>query len=167
MAITAAFSATDTAVSPTVWDVTPETLPEINWDADYVVTLDEPGERILTHANTELDGPETFRFAQRRVSNIYNGTDIPSDLQAGREGTSTLVELRSSVILEDSVDGTYRRVLPFRCGISFVVPTNVNVDESTVRALVYRAISGLHSGGQQDDTGLNLLMRGIFAKASA
>jgi len=141
------------------------TLPALNWSADHNLLSNNPGEVITTNLTSPVDQPETFRFSQRKVSNVYAGLDIdPSAYLPTRQGSSTLIELRENWVETDSVDAMYRKIIPVRCGISFTLPSYGNVTAAMALELLYRTLSAAFEQGVTDETGMAALLRGVMVK---
>lgn len=154
---------TDTAVGG--FANNPQTLPALNWAVDHTPISDVPGEVVTTNLSCPVDQPETFRFAQRKVQNVYAGTDVdPSAYLPIRQGTSTLIECREIWVESDSVDTTYRKLIPVKCGITLTVPSYGNITADQVLALLRRTAAGAFETGVSTSTGISALLRGVMKK---
>lgn len=165
MAKTIATGCTDTAFSGSTTLTVP--IPGLNYPVDYRVLSNVPGEVVLTNVTAPVDQPEIARFAQRAKSNVYLGTDIdPSAYLPVRNGTSTLVELRQTLVETDSTDATYRKLIPMRVAVTIDLPSYGNITDAIVLALAERGIALLFEKGVVDATGFKAFQRGILKKAT-
>lgn len=140
--------------------------PALNFEADFRVISEVPGEVILTNVTCPIDQPETLRFAQRKVANVYSGTDIdPSAYLPSRQGTSTVVQLRQVAAETSTTDEAYRKSLPMSCGITFTVPSYVAVTPAMVLDLVERTVSALFEQAVDSDSGIDALLHGVMKKS--
>lgn len=143
----------------------PQTLVALNWKVDHTLLSNVPGEAITTNLTCPVDQAETFRFAQRKVANVYAGTDVdPSAYLPIRQGTSTLIEVRELWVETDSVDSTYRKIIPVKCGITLTLPQYGNISADQALAVVKRALSGAFETGVGTSTGMAALLRGVMVK---
>lgn len=142
------------------------TIPvALNYGTDYRVLAKEPGNVVAINVTPVLDQPETLRFASRKVSNIYAGTDIdPSAFLPTRAGQDVLVQLRQTWAETDSGDVSYRKLIPMTANITLRVPSYANVTSDMVAAFAKRAFVALFEQGLNDSSGLNALMRGVLQK---
>lgn len=154
---------TDTAVGG--FANNPQTLPALNWGVDHTPISDVPGETVTTNLSSPVDQPETFRFAQRKVANVYAGTDVdPSAFLPVRQGTSTLIELRQVWVETDSVDTAYRKLIPVKCGITLTIPSYGNITADQAMVVLKRTLAGAFETGVGTSTGMAALLRGVMKK---
>lgn len=166
MAKTISTGYTDTAIAGN--PAMTVTIGKINWAADHRMTQDDPGEVILTNVTSPVDQPETSRFSQRKVANVYSSTDIdPSAYLPNKAGTATLLELREIWAETDSVDTTYRKLMPMKAGITLTLPANPNITSDQVRDFLLRAVSLAFETGTVTSAGIAALTRGVMRKADA
>lgn len=164
MAKTLAVGYTDTATSGFAGN--DQTLPALNWGVDWGVQVDDPGEFIITNLTCPVDQPETFRFAQRKVANVYAGTDIDSSAYLPtKQGTSTLIELKETWVETDSEDPSYRKDIPIRVGVSMTLPSYGNVTADLVLAALLRAVGGAFEHASSTSAGIAALQRGVLKKS--
>lgn len=143
-------------------------LPCINWPVDFRQVSADSAELVLTNVTSPVDQAETFRFAQRKVSNVYAGTDIdPSAYLPNRQGTSTLIELRETWMETSTTDETYRKAIPVRVGISFTLPMYGNITAVQALGLVLRCAAAVFDYKTADSTGMVSILRGVLTKKSA
>lgn len=163
MAKNIAYGFTDTAVGG--FASNPQTLVALNWAVDHDILSDVPGEAVTTNLSSPVDQPETFRFAQRKVANVYAGTDVdPSAYLPVRQGTSTLIEMREVWVETDSTDATYRKLIPVKVGITLTFPSYGNITADMALASVKRCASALFETGVGTSTGIAALLRGVMKK---
>lgn len=163
MAKTIGTGYTDTAIGG--FANNPQTLPAINWSVDHSPIVEVPGEVVTTNLSCPVDQPETFRFAQRKVANVYASTDVdPSAYLPVRQGTSTLVELREVWVETDSTDATYKKLIPVKCGITLTLPAYGGITADMALALARRALAGTFETGVATSTGFAALLRGVMKK---
>jgi len=142
-----------------------EVNTNLNFADDFRIVSSQAGEVIATNVTCPVDQPETLRFSQRRIANVYNGTDIDqSAFLPTRDGTATLIELRQRWIEVDSEDSTYRKAVPVKAAITLTVPSYGNVSAAQVQDLVYRAFSALFYTGTPGPEGIADLLHGVLAR---
>lgn len=157
---------TDTAIGGFT-DLSPA-LPILNWGTDLVLQSDEPTEKVYVNVTSPVDQQETIRIAQRRVANVYAGTDIdPSVYLPSKAGTSTLLEVRQFWAETSSTDETYRKIIPVRAGLSFTVPSYGNLTSAECLALAERALSVVFERASSNADGMTNLLRGVLVKKTA
>lgn len=157
---------TDTAIGGFT-DLSPS-LAILNWGQDLVLQSDSPEEKVYTNVTAPVDQPETIRLAQRKVANVYAGTDIdPSAFLPTRLGTSTLVEVRETWAETSSTDETYRKLIPVRCGISFTLPAYGNLTAAQAQALALRTVAALFERASSNTDGMTNLLRGVLTKKTS
>jgi len=154
---------TDTAFSGSTTLAVP--IPGLNWTADFRMLPSSPGEVVATNVTTPVDQPETVRFSQRAKANIYQGTNIdPTAYLPVKNGTSTLLELRQTLVETDSGDASYRKLIPVRAAITLDIPSYGNVTAAMVLSLVQRAVALAFEKGVVTSTGLSAIQRGVLKK---
>lgn len=164
MAKTIATGYTDTAISgnPTMT----VTAGKLNFKADFRPLSEAPGEVILTNVTSPVDQPETMRLSQRKVANVYANTEVdPSAYLPIRQGTATLLECRETWVETDSVDTTYRKLIPVKCGITFTLPAYGNITADQAVGLVLRTLGLTFETGTVTSVGMAALLRGVMMKA--
>jgi len=155
---------TDTAIagSPTMQVA----IGKLNYVADHRILVDTPGEVITTNLTCPVDQPETFRFSQRTVANVY-ASDSSIDAAAylaTKQGTATLLENREVWVETDSVDATYRKLIPVKCGITITAPSYGNITSDMLKTLLLRSVALAFETGVVTSEGLAALQRGVLQK---
>lgn len=145
---------TDLAISP------------LNYDADFRVLEEGPSRVVMTDVTSPIDQPSTLRIAQTSRANIYAGTDIdPSAFLATRKGSDTIVEFREVWEETDSVDATYRALIPVRCAITLTLPVSASVTPGMVQDLITRTFSALYEQGDALSVdGITDLLHGVVKR---
>jgi hypothetical protein len=141
-------------------------LPALNYEEDFRLLHDEPGEVVMTNVTAPIDQPETIRFASRKVGNVYAASDIdPSAYLPTRQGVSTLVETRQVWEETSTTDDSYRKLVPVRCGISITVPSYGALTAEMVEDLILRTVAALYDQADDTSAGIASILRGVLAKA--
>jgi len=144
-------------------------VPLINWNADYRILSQSPGEVVFTDVLSTIDRPRTFRVSQRVKPNVYAGTNIdPSVYLPNRQGLDTLIEYRDVLTITDSGDATYRADVPVKVGITISVPVGTDLVDATLVAdtLLPAAIAGCFNPNEASPfhTGMTDLLHGVLVK---
>lgn len=140
MAKTIAKGPTDTAFSGSTTLTVP--IPGLNWTTDFRPLSKVPGEVVAVNVTCPVDQPETIRFSQRKIANVYNGINLdPAVHLPVKAGTATLIELRQLWVETDSVDTTYRKVIPVKVGITLTLPAYGNVTATMCLDTLKRAVA--------------------------
>lgn len=165
MAKSIATGYTDTAISGN--PAMTVTVGKLNFGVDYLV---QPGsstsEVNLVNATSPRDQQETIRFAQKSVKDIYTGTDIESDARVSvKGGLDTLLELRGVWLETDSVDATYRKLIPYKVGLQFRMPNYSSVTPAMALAQVLRAYGLAFETGTTTEAGINRILHSNLMKA--
>jgi len=160
---TLAFGFTDTAF--TGGDAEVDMAFQQNFGEDFRVLSDVPGELILTNITTPVDMPETIRIAQKRLANVYSASDIDaSNYPSDKSGTTTLVESRFVVAIEDSTEPLLRKFIPVKVGFTLITPNDGDVPNSAIRTLIERSIGNLFETHDASDGYLNSIRHGVLSK---
>jgi len=131
-----------------------------------VIVSSVPGETVTANRTSPLDQPETYRFSQKEIKDVYAATDIdPSARMATKAGRATLIELRGAWAETDSVDVTYRKLIPYKVGIQFTMPTNASVTADMALAAILRAYGLVFETGTVTSAGINNILHGALRKA--
>lgn len=165
MAKVIATGTTDTAFAGSTALTVP--IPGLNWGVDFRSLSSVPGEVIATNLSSPMDQPETFRFSQRAKANIYAGTDIDvSAYLPTRQGLDTLIECREVWVETDTLDSTYRKLMPGKCGITLSFPAYGNVTPEMVLSLLKRTVAAAFEQGVVTSTGISALQHGVLRKSN-
>lgn len=164
MAKTIVHGYTDTAIAGN--PAMSVTVGKYNFPTDFRVVSDVPGETRLVNITCPVDQPETLRFSQRKVANIYKGApDIdPSAYLPVKNGTATLMETQVTWSEEDSVTGG-RLLFPLRVGTIVTVPSYGGISDAEVLNLVLRSFGLPFQTGTVTSAGLAALIRGVMRKS--
>lgn len=139
---------------------------KLNFAADSLVLSDVPGETILTNRTSPFDQPEVLRFSQKEIKDIYAGTDVdPSARVSVKNGRATLLELRGMWAETDSVDATYKKLIPYKVGIQFNMPSYGSVTAAMALTQILRAFGMVFETGTVTDVGVNNILHGALKKA--
>lgn len=139
--------------------------PAINWSEDFRVLSDQPGEVVLINVVSPVDQPETVRFAQRKVNNVYAGTDIdPSAYLPSRQGTATVVQVRDVLAETSSTDENHRLLAPISCGITLTAPSYVGITPDIAANLLKRAFACFFEEADATTDGVDALLHGVLKK---
>lgn len=141
-------------------------IPGLNWTTDFRRQPVGPtGEVIAVNVTAPTDQPETVRFSQRAVPNVYAGQAIDAASQLpSKTGTATLIELKQNWVQTDSVDALYRRAIPMKCTIALTLPTYGDITADMVLDLLKRTVACAFEKGVVTSSGLAAIQRGILSK---
>lgn len=155
----------DTATDPVV---TPEfgAIPGLNWSADFAVSKDVPGEAILQNVTSPLNLPESFRFAQQTVANVYTNTGVEKSMyDISTRGTRILVQLNETYTLTDSEDPSYLVALPISCHMVLTIPNNQSLTQADVDNVIQRMLAGYFDLSDSENR-TPLMLRGSLVPQS-
>lgn len=144
-------------------------VPQLSYSTDFSVKSETPNEVVITNVTSPLDQPETIRFAQQTIRDIYNGTAVdPTAMSVSRQGISLVVQLNDIFrVTPDSessccCDGGYMD-FPISTHIVIRTPVVQYVTADTVLTVVKRNIAALFGEGADVTSGrLNQMLRGAL-----
>lgn len=141
-------------------------LPPLNFDEDFVLLSDDPGNSVYTDITSPIDQPATLRIATRDVANCYAGTSIdPASFLASRKGRDIVVQVREVVKITDSDDATYAKLFPISAGLTMSVPMDALVTAYITETLIGRLVAALAAMGEVEINGGTVaLLRGVTRK---
>lgn len=150
MSITSTFGTADTIISgaatPTL---TP--IPVMNWNVDFAVKSDIPGEVILINTTTPYDQNEKVRFGYSEIADIYKGSDLSADqYAANKSGVNILVQVTETVKVTDSLVATPVAYLPISAHLVLKVPKSAYLTDAVINTTVCRLIGSLYKNGTLD-----------------
>lgn len=118
-------------------------LPLLN-PKDLRVTSENGSEVILAEINAFVGQPGTLRTSQRKVANVFSGSDVDAPVgQPVKAGLTTYVELKETWSVTDDSDPSYVCLLPMRIGISVTIPTTGMISDLDLNDFVLRGVSAL------------------------
>lgn len=158
MSKTISWNRSDTAVTPAVGKITPDSL---NFAADFAKREGGNGSVTIVNTTGPADRTETVRYAVSKVSNIYSGTSVdPSAFALSKRGASVLVQVNDIITVTDSTT-SYRYDLPISAHM--VVKTSLDevITSDVLTSIVQRLIGAAYeqSGNSVGDR-LAKLIRG-------
>jgi hypothetical protein len=134
-----------------------------DFDADFRVKSNTPGEAKLVNTTTPIDRPEFMRFAYSEIKDIYNNTDIDDSVKAiSHKGVQILVQLTDVWSLTDDTDASYRVDLPVSAHLVIKVPACEYISSADVLSLANRMNGGLYDSQTMDSSRLQSLLRGAL-----
>jgi len=138
----------------------------INFDADFLPLVDDPGVNIYVDATAPVDRPSTLRFATRDVANVYAGGSIdPTVYLSSRKGRDIVVQAQEIHAITDSVDTDYLRMYPIKATMTLSAPLDANVDAAVLVHMIHRLLAACAANGEDGIAiGLAALLRGVTAK---
>lgn len=150
---------------PTIGTIDMSVEP-INFDADFLPLVDDPGVNIYVDATSPVDRPSTLRFATRDVSNVYAGTDIDASVfLSSRKGRDIVVQAQEVHAITDSEDVDYLRHYPIKATLTINTPLDASIDSAVLVHMVHRILGALASQGEDGvSVGLAALLRGVTSK---
>lgn len=136
-------------------------VPQIKYAEDFGVTSDGAAEVVLTNAKSDINLPETIRFASQNVVNVYTNSDIDPVLYApSKKGKSIVMGLNDAVKVVDT-DLKTQVVYPINSHSVFKFPVSANITAADIKGLMLRQ-AGLLFKAANDETRINEMMRGIL-----
>lgn len=145
-------------------------IPQLSYSTDYSVKSETPNEVVITNVTSPLDQPETIRFAQQPVRDIYNGSAVdPTAMSVSRQGISLVIQVNDILrVTPDSsestccCDGGYMD-FPISTHIVIRTPVAQYITADTVMTVVKRNIAALFGEGADVTSGrLNQMLRGAL-----
>lgn len=144
-------------VTPTI------TIADVNFPADFRVTMDESNEARLTNIQAPVAAPEQFRFAVSRVNDIFSNTKASASSDCpSKKGNQILVQLTSCYGVSDTTDATYGYTLPIEGHLVLRIPDDSLVTDTMIKSFVGRLCAGLFNSGKNDTTRIKSLIRGVL-----
>lgn len=142
------------------------TVAPLNYDADFLPLVDDPGVNIYVDSTAPVDQPATVRLATRDVANIYAGTSIdPAVFLASRKGRDIVVQVQEIHKVTDSEDADYLRMYPIKATLTINAPVDAIVTSATLERMVARVLASIARQGEDDlASGLTALHRGVTSK---
>lgn len=140
-------------------------LPVVNFEEDYRVFSNTPGEVILTNVMSPEEQPATFRFASRVNKNVYAGTDISPAFQLpSKLGTDLLVSAREVLAIRDEDDPSLLNYAPVQVSITIMAPNASVIGPNYLQGLIGRAVAATCEQGVDNEEGLSALRHGVLTK---
>lgn len=130
-------------------------VPDLDWNVDYVLTSDEPMEADIANiTGSDLTSHEKVRFAKSTVGNVYTGTDIATANQLpSKKGVQVMAEVNAEYKCVNSVSGEEYQ-LPCKGRVVLRFPSHVAVTNALVKDVLVRAIaSAFATKGSSSATG--------------
>lgn len=116
------------------------TLPAMDYDKDFAVSHDGDAV-VLSNLTTPVDQPETLRYAQYDVANVYKNTDIqPIYRENGVRGKKNIISLLDTARVT-SLDGEVIVDYPVKVAISMEYPLSANLSSADIWRAVVRCIA--------------------------
>lgn len=142
------------------------TVPPINFEADMLPLVDDPGVNIYVDSTSPVDQPSTIRLATRDVANVYAGTSIdPAVFLPSRKGRDIVAQAQEVHVINDSEDPSNIRMYPIKCTITVNAPIDPSVTPAVLEHIVARALASIARQGEDDlAAGLAALHRGVTTK---
>lgn len=137
------------------------TAAPLNFKDDFRQTSYSGDEAVITNLTSPVDRPETFRFSQQSIANIYRSTSIESSrFGPTKGGRSILIQHNSISAVEEegSTQDSYH--LPLGIHLVLRVPNSEYVDAAVVTTQIERLLGALHETGDDGKTRLSALLRG-------
>lgn len=158
------YNRTDTAIG----GVSSLNLPLaiLNYGADFVKEVDEPGEGILTNITSPVGLPERIRFAVSPVNDVYKNTGIDPTMWAPtRRGVTVLVQVQNTWTVTDTDDPKFRIAFPITGHTVLRVPQNELITADVLKAFLGRVNDGFFNSGVVTSERISSLMRGSMLPA--
>lgn len=139
------------------------TVDPINFDADFRILKEGPGEVILTNIKANADAPETLRIAWSEVKDVFAQSGIeqgvnPSGTSVSKRGVSLLIQLTG--VGTDENDQKF----PWSVHQVFKIPVGLNVAGTDIAAALGRLIGTMYdTGASTNATRIGALIRGAIA----
>lgn len=133
--------------------------PELDFEHDYALSSATENEAVYAYTKSELDQPESVRFANDSVNNVYSGTQIqPTLFSVNKKGRKLLCSIIGT-FRDTAADGTVTDY-PVKTGITVTFPISARVDASAVMEQLKRNINCFFGHVDSADK-LDTMMRGI------
>lgn len=143
------------------------TVPNINWIADYAVTVDDAGKGELTNLTTPINQKETVVFGISNVPDIYKNTGIdPSHFSQVKQGVSLLVQVNETVRVTDTDSPDFEIDLPISAHVVLKVPTSQYITAELCQTLVLRTVASMTDTNGTIAARLQSLLRGSMLPSS-
>lgn len=137
------------------------TRPNLNFAANYSVSTSGDLKAIIVNRTSPMDQPETFRFQETNVANIYEGTSIdPSVYATSKAGISLVVQEQSILRVTDTVDPSFQVDLPLSVHVVVKVPKSQYITAANIETAIARCVSGFYETDSTGTTRIEALVRG-------
>lgn len=158
MSSTISWNRTDSASTPAVGKLQPDTL---NYAADFAKRSGDNSSLVLVNVTGPADRTETIKYAYNRVANVYTGSQIdPSAFAQSKAGASVLVQVNDILSVTD--DTTHVRTdLPLQAHLVVKVPLNEVITSEVLDKLLLRLLAATYEqNGVTPGPRLSALIRG-------
>lgn len=137
------------------------TRPNLNYAANFSVATNGDNKCIIVNRTSPMDQPETFRFQETNVANVYEGTQIdPSVYATSKAGVSLVVQVQDILRVTDTVDPTYQVDLPISVHMVVKLPKSQYITAANIETVIGRCVSGLYDTDSTGTTRIDSLVRG-------
>lgn len=132
--------------------------------SDYAVISDDASsECIMTNLDAPVDQPETIRWANRPIKNVYSNAGIePSHYSQTKTGISILAELRETAKITDSSDPAYRVDYPVRVYTVIEAPNDGALTDEAISEVIKRHLSLLYTDATSTTSRISELRHGAM-----
>lgn len=159
MAKTTSFGYTDTA--PAGGATKTLTRPNLNYAANYSVTVNTDNKAVITNLTTPVDQPETIRWQATNIANIYDSSTIdPSVYATSKQGISLVAQVNSILRVTDSVDPTFQVDLPISVHMVVKLPKSQYITSANLEMAIARCVAAYYETDSTGTTRLDKLVRG-------
>lgn len=159
MSKTTSFGYTDTA--PAGGATKALTRPNLNYAANFSVTASTDSKAIITNLTTPVDQPETIRWQESNIANIYDGTTIdPSVYATSKQGISVVAQVNSILRVVDSVDATFQVDLPISVHMVMKLPKSQYITSANIQTAIARCVAAYYETDSDGVTRIDKLVRG-------
>lgn len=137
------------------------TAAPLNFKDDFRQKSYTGDDAILTNLTSPVDRPETIRYSQQPIANIYRSTNVePSRFGPTKGGRSILIQHNSisSVEEDGSTQDSYH--LPLSTHLVLRVPNSEYIDATVIVRQIERLLGALQETGDDGKTRLSALLRG-------
>lgn len=125
------------------------TVPTLNWEADFAVTANQPGNVKLINVTTGVDQEETMRFSYSNKANAYAGSNIPVEYQEPvKSGFSILAQTTETAKVSDSAGNFH--YLPMSMHTVFTGLKSAYLTDTMYEELLARHIGMLYYQGSSN-----------------
>lgn len=159
MSKTTSFGYTDTA--PAGGATKTLTRPNLNYAANFAVNINTDAKCVITNLTSPVDQPETFRWQESNVANIYEGSAIdPSVYATSKAGVSVVAQVNNILRVTDTVDPTFQVDLPMSVHMVIKVPRSQYITSANIETVVARCVASLYDTDSTGTTRIDKLVRG-------
>lgn len=137
------------------------TRPNLNYAANFSVMVSTDNKAVITNLTTPVDQPETIRWQESNIANIYDGTTIdPSVYATSKQGISLVSQVNCILRVTDSVDPTFQVDLPIAVHMVVKLPKSQYITSANLQTVMARCVAAYFDTDSDGVTRIDKLVRG-------